>query len=254
MRRALLAVLLAGATFFLCSCGNAQPRAGLRGADEKIRVVIVTGGHGFDKAAFLGVFDAFADVKYVEAKQADDSEIFEDISKWDYDVIVLYNMGQKISPKRQENFVKLLKKGVGVVAMHHSIGAFQDWKTYPKIIGGKYYLRPMTEDGVMHEASKYKDNVKMEVKVEDQQHPITRGLKDFVITDETYKQCSFQRDNHVLLSTDAPTNDKPVCWVRKYGKSRICYFQFGHGPKAYGDSNFRILTARAIRWSAGRLN
>jgi len=215
--------------------------------------VVITGGHGFKKEPFFTLFEGCKDIEYVNAHQENDSEIFEDISNWDYDVIVLYNMTQEISPKRRENFVKLLHKGVGLVALHHSIGAFQQWPEYRKIIGGKYYLKDMVEDGIEHKASKYKDDVNVNIHVKDKKHPVTRGMTDFTILDETYKDQVFERDNHVLLTTDHPTSDKTLCWVRRHGKAKVCFIQMGHGPSAYGNATYRQLVAQAIRWCAGRL-
>jgi len=220
---------------------------------EKIKVVVVTGGHGFEREPFLWLFKGHGDIEYVEAQQKDHSEIFEDISKWDYDVIVLYNMTQNISPKRQKNFVGLLKRGVGVVALHHNMGSFQQWDEYRKIIGAKYYLKPVEQAGKMRQASTYKHDVDIAVQIKDAAHPITRGVSDFVIRDETYKNCGFERDNHVLLSTDHPTSDRSLGWVRKYAKARVCGIQLGHGREAYANPNYRRLVAGAIRWCAGRL-
>ena len=163
-------------------------------------------------------------------------------------------MSQKISPKRQRNFIKLLDRGVGVVSMHHSIAAWQQWGTYRKIIGAKFYLNETQEGNVVHAASKYKDDVDIDVHVEDRTHPITKGMKDFRIHDETYRNSSFEKDNHVLLSTEEETNDEALCWVRKYGKGRVCYIQFGHNAAAYRNINYRMLVGRAIRWSGQRLN
>ena len=235
-----------------CSCGRSLQR----GAEhtEKIKVVVVTAGHGFKEEAFFAMFDAFNDVEYIDLRQKDDSEIFEDISGWDADVMVLYNMTQEISPARQQNFIKLLNRGVGLVALHHSIGAFQQWPEYRKIIGGKYYLKEMEEDGVAHAGSKYKHDLDIAVHVRDKRHPITRGMKDFVIHDEAYKKCVFEKDNHVLLTTNHPASDEPLCWVRGYGEAKVCYIQLGHDPAAYENENYRRLVSRAIRWSAGRLN
>jgi hypothetical protein len=219
-------------------------------ADGKTKVVVVTAGHGFEREPFFAIFDSIGNIDYVEAKQQDDSEIFEDISDWDYDVIVLYNMTQRISPRRRANFVKLLEQGVGLLALHHSIAAFEDWPEYRKIIGGKYYLSARVEDGVKHEASTYKHGVDMTMHVEDRTHPVTQCMSDFAIHDETYKHCVFEPDNHVLLSTEEPTSDNSVCWARHYRKARVCYIQLGHGPSAYTNSNYRRLVSQAISWCA----
>jgi type 1 glutamine amidotransferase len=223
------------------------------GNSDKIKVVVVTGGHGF-KESFFSLFDGYDDIEYVNSEQKDHSEIFEDIRGWDYDVVVLFNMTQKISDKRKGNFLKLLDKGVGVVALHHCIGAFQNWPEYRRIIGGRYYLTAFEEHGQMHEKSGYDHDVDMTVHIEDNEHPVTRGISDFVVHDEVYNKCVFESDNYVILSTNHPASDKSLAWVRKYSKTRVCYIQMGHGTSIYSDKNYRRLVAQAIRWSADRLN
>ena len=253
-RIALPAVLL-GILVCCCSCTeSSKTQHTLVGHDAKIKTVVVTGGHGFKKEPFFAIFDRLPDIEYVNAQQQDHSEIFEDISHWDYDVIVLYNMTQQISPKRQQNFIKLLRQGVGLVALHHSIGAFQQWPEYREIIGGKFYLKQMEEDGIVHPKSDYKHDLDVGVHVENNEHPITLGMCNFVIRDEVYGNQIFEQDNHILLTTDHPASDKPLCWVRKYGGARVCYIQLGHGTEAYASPDYRYLVARAIRWSAGRLS
>ena len=252
--KSLYMLLMAGVLLYLvafaCSCTNlSQPEEDGEESFRQIEVIVVTGGHGFEEEPFLSLFEGYEDIEYSRAHLQDHSEIFEDVDDWDYNVIVLFNMTQKISPKRRENFVKLLDRGVGVLALHHSMGSFQNWPEYRKIIGGKYYTKPMDD----HAASTYKHDIDFSVCIEDASHPITRGLSDFEVHDETYKSCGFEKDNHVLLTTDHPTSDESIGWVRKYGKARICCIQVGHGPSVYADPNYRRLIARAIRWCAGEL-
>lgn len=220
---------------------------------EKIKVAVVTGGHDFEEKPFFSLFEGCDDIEYTKFQLKDDSELFEDISSWDYDVIVLFNMTQKITPKRQENFIKLLNQGVGLVTLHHAMGSFQEWPQYKKIIGTKYYLKETTEEGVTHPAATYKHDVELKVNIADTKHPITRGLSDFTVHDETYKNCGFEKDNRVLLTTDEATSDKTIGWTRRYGKANVCTIQLGHGPQGYADPTYRRLIARAIRWSAGKL-
>jgi type 1 glutamine amidotransferase len=221
---------------------------------EKIKVAVVTGGHGFEHDPFFALFEGYDDIEYVEALQKDHSEIFEDISGWDYDVVVLYNMTQQISPQRRDNFTSLLNRGVGLVALHHTMGAFQDWPEYKKIMGGKYYLKPTEEDGVQYQAGTYKHGMDMNIHIADASHPITRGMSDFQIHDETYKNCGHEQDNRVLLTTDHPDSDEPVGWVRQYGQARVCGIQLGHDHLAYENPNYRQLIVRAVRWCAGTLD
>ena len=220
----------------------------------QIKVAVLTGGHGFERKPFLEMFDSFKGIKYVEVQLKDHSEIFEDISDWDYDVIAMYSMTQNISQKRKDNFKKLLNRGIGLVALHHNMGSFQSWPEFKKIIGGKYYLKATEEDGVEPRGSTYKHDIDMNVRIADASHPITRGMSDFKIHDEGYKYCGFEKNNRVLLTTDHPDSDKTIAWTRKYGKAKVCTIQLGHDAAAYQNANYRRLVARAIRWCAGRLN
>lgn len=243
-------LVLAG---LVCSCNRlSEPQLCLGKQAEKTKMVVVTGGHEFEQKPFLSLFEGYEDIDYIEARQEDESEIFEDISEWDYDLMVLFNMTQGMSEKRQKNFIKLLERGVGVLAIHHSIGSFQQWPEYRRIIGAKYYLTATVENGVEYEPGTYKHDIDFEVYIKDSEHPITHGLSDFLVHDETYKNCVFEADNRVLLTTNHPTSDEPLCWVRNYGKAKVCYIQIGHGPSVYTNPSYRRLVVQAIRWCAGR--
>jgi len=221
-------------------------------AAEKIKVVVVTGGHGFEHDPFFQIFKEIPDIEYVEAAQRNDSEIFEDISPWLYDVMVLYNLSQNISEKRRENLLKLLDKGVGVVALHHNLGSFQTWPEYERIIGGRFYMNDLVVDGVKHPRSAWREGLDYKVQIADKDHPITRGVADFEIKDETYGKFSIDPQVHVLLTTDEPSSEKTIGWVKTYRKSPVCYLLNGHGSAAYANPNYRRLVAQAIRWAAGR--
>ena len=219
--------------------------------EEKIKVIVLTGGHSFERDSFFKLFEGYDDIEYTEFQLKDDSEIFEDVNDWDYDVIVLYNMSKGISRQRRRNFSSLLRnQGVGLVALHHMMGAYPDWPRYRRITGAKYFLEET--DG--HRASTYKHDLDLNVHIEDNSHPITRGMSDFQIHDEGYKYCGFEDDNHVLFTTEHPDCDKTIGWVRNVGKARVCGMMLGHDHYAYQNPNYRKLVARAIRWTAGRLD
>jgi type 1 glutamine amidotransferase len=221
---------------------------------DPIKAVVVTGGHDFEHDPFFKLFQGYSDVQYVEAAQKDHSELFEDISKWNYDVIVLYNMSQNLSAKRESNFKTLLQQGVGLVALHHAEGAFNTSEAYRQIIGARYPLKPQQIDGKQFATGTYDHDMDMNVKIADREHPITRGISGFTIHDETYKGIWFADDNHVLLTTDHPKSDTTICWTRPSVDNRIVFLQLGHDSKAYVNPNYRELVVRSIRWAAGDLN
>lgn len=244
--------IIATVMLFVAGCRSTSkdPVAGSCKKQQPIRVAVVTGGHGFEKEPFLDLFAGHEDIQPVHIPLQDHSEIFEETADWPYDCIVLFNMTQKISPKRQANFIELLKNGTGLVALHHAIGAYQTWPEFEKIIGGKYYL-PETAKSQGHKPSGYKHDVEFTVTINDKDHTVTKGIENFTINDETYKDCVFEPDNLVLLTTTDPTSDRSIGWARSYQNARICYIQPGHGKPCFEDENYRKLIANAIRWAGG---
>jgi type 1 glutamine amidotransferase len=92
----------------------------------------------------------------------------------------------------------------------------------------------------------------MAVTIADKTHPVTAGVVNFTILDETYKGYSVESDNHILLTTDEPTSQREIAWVRLYRQARICGIQLGHGPDAYHHPAYRRLLYQAIQWTAGQ--
>jgi type 1 glutamine amidotransferase len=215
-----------------------------------VHVLLLTGGHGFEEAEFFALFDTMKSIHYTHIRISEDSSIFESIENWPYDAIVMYNMTQNISPLQRENFMRLLDRGVGLVALHHSLCNFQAWPEYRRIIGAHYYEKPMEIDGVVYPAGQYKHDVRMQIRAADITHPITAGIETFEIFDETYNHYAIEPDNHLLLVTDEPTSRKEIGWVRRYKNANVCYIQLGHGPEAYANPTVRTILERAIAWSA----
>ncbi len=221
---------------------------------KKARILIITGGHGFDQKAFLGMFEGQDDLAPTHAPQKDQCEFLDDISQWPYDAIVQYHLAQNISDKRKANFFALMEKGVGVLTLHHALSAFQGWADYRTIIGGRSYLRPTEENGVKYPQTTDRAGVSYTAHIEDPNHPITRGLKDFAIEkDEPYFRYVVNPASHVILTTDCPASDKAIGWVHTCRKARTVYLQPGHGGATFQNPAYRTLILRAIRWAAGRL-
>jgi type 1 glutamine amidotransferase len=132
------------------------------------------------------------------------------------------------------------------------MGAHRDWDEFRKIIGGKFVVQPCEIDGKKYAVSGWSHGEDLKVTVVNKEHPITRGLKDFQIHDETYNNYYTAPDVKVLLKTDHPKNDPELAWVKPYGKSRVFYFMLGHDSKAWANPSFVRILHRGIRWTAGR--
>ncbi len=254
MRRRII-VLLALAIMFAAptvSCFAEEPAAVSHASQPKIRVLLTFGGHGFDQEPFFAMFDKMQNIEVTKAPMPQSAELLKPALAEKFDVIVMYDMVGQISAEQQAGFVALLKSGIGVVSLHHNMGAHRNWDEFTKIIGGKYIFAPCEIDGKQYAKSTYSHGEDMKVTVADKKHPITRGLKNFEIHDETYGGYYTAKNVRVLLTTDHPKNDPKLAWVHEYGKSRIFYLMLGHDAKAWANPNFPELLARGIRWTAGK--
>jgi len=218
----------------------------------KFRVLLLVGGHAFDEKAFFAMFDGMADITYTVAHMPQDAGLLKPGLEKQYDTIVMYDMTGSITPEEQKAFVDLLNRGIGVVALHHNLGAHRDWNEYRKIIGGKYIFADCVIDGQPCPKSSYSHDQDLTVTVVDQEHPLTKGLKNFQIHDETYKDFYTVPNAKVLLKTDHPKNDPELAWVHTYGKSPVFYLMLGHDSRAYENPNYAELSHRGIRWAAGK--
>lgn len=223
----------------------------VRAAEDKpLRVLLTYGGHGFQQKEFFAMWDAMPGVTYTKAELPKDAGLLKPGLEKDYDVIVMYDMSKGFTREQEAAFTNLLNTGIGVVATHHNLGAHPDWSEYAGIIGGKYLFKKETIGGKEYPASTYDHGQDISVAVADKEHPITKGIADFVIHDETYGRFYVAPDSHVLLTTDHPKCGHDIAWTRQSGKSRICYLIFGHDSDAWQNPNYRELLRRAMRWAA----
>ena len=222
------------------------------GTPAKIRVLLLYGGHAFEETKFFAMFDALSGIQYTKAAMPKAAALLKPGLEKDYDVIVRYDMGGSPTPEQKAAFVALLQRGIGLVSLHHSIAAFPDWDEYHKILGVHYYLKAVDTPTEEHIRSKWHEGQTIHVAVADREHPITHGLSDFTIHDETYCAYDVSPAVRVLLTTDHPENERTIAWVNQYGKSRIFYFQLGHGSQAWQNPAYPEILGRAIHWAAGR--
>lgn len=215
-----------------------------------LRVLVVTGGHGFEEGPFFKVFEDNPQIAFTKARHGKDADAYESADFLGCDVVVLYDMPKTITEAQKARFLSLFDKGIGLVVLHHALVSFQDWPEYERIIGGRY-PEPAGKSGVVTAEVGYQHDVEIPVIIVAKEHPITAGMSDFTIRDEIYWGFRVQPDVIPLLSTTRAKSGKPLAWTRMQGKSRVVYLQLGHGPSAYENPNYRQLIGNSIRW-AGR--
>lgn len=219
------------------------------GLAARLKVLVVTGGHGFHREGFFKVFQENTNITFTEAKQGKTSEAYDREDLLTHDVIVLYDMVQNITDAQKAKFLALFDQGVGLVVMHHALVSYQGWPEFERIIGGTY-PEPQDKKGKVTPELGYEHDIQVPVQIVAKNHPVTAGLSDFTIHDEIYWGFRTRPDVTPLLTTTHSKSGKPLMWTRTEKRSRVIYLQLGHGPEAFANQNYRKLVAQSIQFVA----
>ena len=249
--KAIRLLVVAAAAAWACLLPEMAAGAAQKSPD-KIRLLVITGGHGFQKDSFFQLFADNPDIAYQAVEHPNAHARLTAEAAKQYDVIVTYDYNQAISEEAKANFLERLKEGKGLVALHHAIAAYPNWPEYWNIIGARYYLAATNINGVAKPRSKARDDMTFRIHVADPRHPVTRGIKDFMVRDETYKWFDVAPKCHPLLTTDEPENNEVLSWAKTYRRARVVYLQLGHDRQTYENPNYQQLLRQAIRWVARR--
>jgi hypothetical protein len=220
-------------------------------AQNKYRLLVITGGHGFEKVPFYNMMDSLGNFTYDRIEQPKANELIASPAVGQYDALVFYDMYDSITPPQKQAYLRLLKKGKAMVFLHHALVSYQHWDDFQRIIGGKYYEKATMVNGNSVKSS-YQHDVIIPVKIENTAHPVTKGLADFEIYDEVYGNFGTQPTIRPLLSTTHPGSSKYIAWTNPFGGSEVLFIQLGHGPEAFRDTNYRKLLRQGIEWSIKR--
>jgi len=226
--------------------------ASAAGPASKLKVLVVTGGHGFARVPFFQMFQDNAAIRYTHAEHSKtNATVYERSDLIDYDVVVLYDMPKTITDAQKARFLSLFDRGIGLVVLHHALVSYQHWPDYERIIGGRYPEED-GKSGVVTEQVGYEHDVDVPVVIVARDHPVTAGLKGFILRDEIYWGYRVSADVTPLLTTTHPKSGKPLAWARTEKNSRVVFIQSGHGPEAFTNADYRQLLAQSLRWAANK--
>lgn len=215
---------------------------------EKLKLAVVTGGHSYDVVNFHRLFAAIDGVEPF-IQHMDDFASSDEATRDSYDVVLFYIMlmqtpapGAAWYAGDANAALEHLgtRPGQGIFVLHHAILAYPEWPLWTEITG----LADRKFD--------YHPEQAITVHVADAAHPITKGLTDWQMGDETYTMAEPEK-SRVLLATEHPKSMKAIAWTREHRASRVFCFQSGHDNVTWADSNFREVLKRGVLWCAKKL-
>ena len=247
------------------------------------KVLVLTGGHSFDRRAFGELLDSLpADVTWVEQPDAQKWLTPERLQGYaaslHYDMPGVFPEATPPPPEMVEGVAELTRTGHGFVVLHHAIAAWPTWDGWAELVGGRYHYRPGTLRGRRWPDSGYRFEVSQHLSPALAGHPVLDGLDDGLdVVDETYLCPVFEEDVVPLLRTDAPIDDSVhwstveakagrresrangwshppgstlAAWARREQASRVVYIQPGDGAATFANTGYRRLVGNALRWVA----
>jgi len=150
-------------------------------------------------------------------------------------------------PAETENaLLQFINNGGGFVTFHASSSAFYKWPEFQEI-STSAWIMDTTSHAKVSETN---------VSITNKKHPVTKGMKDFVIFDELWLNAAINPKFEILgmasnqKITDEGLKSQPAIMVDSYGKGRIFHTILGHDVKAMENEGFRTLLLRGTEWAA----
>ncbi|MBM3793078.1 MAG: ThuA domain-containing protein [Acidobacteria bacterium] len=147
-----------------------------------------------------------------------------------------------MTPEQGRAVQSFVRNGGGALLLHNVTHIGTHNAEFRELLGASYLGHPPVRT--------------FKVRVTNATHPITRGVGDFVVTDEQHYMTYDKDRKHLLLES---VNEQglafqehgpsaPAGWAFEYGKGRVCYFSPGHLLTVLWNPEYVKLQQNAVRW------
>ena len=206
----------------------------------KIKTLVFAGGEIHEGIAVGDEVQKIlqASGKFDITRVNDDFDAFlaPNMEKFDL-LVVFYTIGE-LNDAQKNGMLNWIASGKGFVGIHSAADSFTKNPEYISMIGGRFVTHPAYRE--------------YQVSIVDPEHPITRDLVEFNVTDEMYVTNYDPRVN-VLASALWKGGTVPVAWTKSWGEGRVYWLALGHDPAACQHDMFKLLLERGALWAAGEL-
>lgn len=162
-----------------------------------------------------------------------------------YDLIVPNWTVGKISADASKRLWAAIWSGTGLGGFHGGMAdGFKEDDRFRFMVGGAYVREP---GGIC----------RYTVEITRPDDPIMQGLSDFAYESEQY-YLHVDPANEVLATTrfkgdEFPWIDgveMPSVWKKPFGKGRVFFSAFGHGPEEFENTSMTTILRRGLSWAA----
>lgn len=234
-------------------------------AEKPLKLLLITGGcchdYGVQKDLLKAGIEARLNAEVTQIHSEDKSTKpplpilgNPDYAKG-YDLVIHDECAAGIGDvKLIEGVLQPHKDGMPAVALHCAMHSFR-FGNFQKPVettadNGKWF------EFLGLQSSGHGPKKPLDITYVDKEHPITKGLPDWVTGDEElYNNIVVHEGTHALAKAKQGKQESVVTWTSLYGpkKARVFCTTVGHFNETVADDRYLDLVARGILWGIGKL-
>ena len=209
-----------------------------------MKALVLSGeNHGFDQSA--SVIHAFLNQAGVDAELVDDKEVL--LSLDGYDACV-FGTG----------FTKAERQEDGSLARLDDLTREQEQALFGYVAGGgglvgihgtAWWIPSRAVPLLGGHANWHPPGLTFEVQIDDGDHPITAGVKNFEVEDEIYMS-AWDPSIHILATATWQDKQHPLMWTQPFGEGRVFYTALGHTADTFERPMMQKVLTNGVRWVA----
>lgn len=201
------------------------------------RILILSKNDRYHPLEELGsrIVDWSKELEDVETEVSHDKGILADGKLDAYDICILCTTMDDLTAEQEQGIVDFVDNGKNLFGIHSVTVVNEKHTEYINLIGGRFI-----HHDPYHE---------FQVKIKEKDHPITRGIKDFEITDELYVLDRTPEGAHILATAIWEDKPQPLLYTKRRGRGQVLYNALGHDQTTYDHPVFQKLVIQGIRWA-----
>lgn len=241
-------ILIIISAFVLSLC--TRSKQGLN-ADTKLKLLILSGRNNHEwKKTTPQLRKMYLESKRfeVDVTESPDTLNYDDFKHFDAIVsnwTAWPDHGFRWPKSTEDGLMRFIEEGGGFVLFHAASATFYDWQEYHEFVGSTW------GDSTAHGKI-----VPHKIVFRDKEHSITKGIKDFWITDELWVHSATQPNLKILAESYSNPENKgrgmmePVITWNTLGNGRCFHNVLGHNVRAMRNTGWHTLMLRGTEWAA----
>lgn len=208
-------------------------------ADEPIKTLLLTGGPIHNAQAIGDIVQGML----AESGRFEVTRVHEDLDALlperiaPYKLVIFFWTLGELTDAQRKGLLDHIAAGNGFTTFHSGADSFRNDSVYREFVGGYFVTHPAYRT--------------YQVSITKIDSPITRGITEFMITDEQYI-LNVDPQVTVLANSLHEGQLMPVVWTKSHGQGRVFYSALGHDTRAVEQEMFQKLLLRGALWSVGQ--